>query len=244
MKKSIYFILSTLTLLTLSTACTQSTPPSETTAPIETTSENDKFAVNVTLESNSDTPNPPSLTSDTSTGTTDTSDQATTEAPQDIVEQIQLEESEAAQKEIALAEEESSKAYDEYIHSDAEEEIYLYYDKEDTNYLYFTDNADTYPTDYKINKSSISGETEALSKGNLARITFNGAIVDGELIKVYSIANQTAEDEAESLADENEEIDESEFLAELKAEGIDASTLETRVHEGVNHHEHNSERQE
>ena len=40
------------------------------------------------------------------------------------------------------------------------------------------------------------------------------------------------------------DIDESEFLAELKAEGIDASTLETRVHEGVNHHEHKSEGQE
>ena len=218
MKKSIYFIISTLTLLTLSTACTNNTPSAqESTAPVETDYD-DNFKVQVDtsklgISDSSDN------NSDTDTNAQDsTSDQDTTLETEDNRSIAEIEESvaESQREEIEL---EESKEYEAYLNSDEEYEIYLTFDKEDADYMYFSFDGDAENQEvYKVKKSNILGTVEdSLSHGEVALVLYNGAVIDdNELVKVYSIKNQTKIEQAE---------EESLFAEEAKELGISVEEL-------------------
>ena len=91
------------------------------------------------------------------------------------------------------------KEYQAYLNSDGESEIYLLYDKTKGNYLYFREYNPSSTIEFKVNKSQVQGGIEAMLRGDLARIIYNGAIIktdeEYELVKVYQIYNQSEEDD-------------------------------------------------
>ena len=250
MKINKIFLLSLISLLPLS-ACTPPTPPEAPETAIETTNpDDDKYKVSVDvsqIDKNDKNESSGNLENGKNGGDLVNAE----ETKGDDRPAWEIEES-MAESQRAEAEEEESKAYEEYINSDMEEEMYIFFDHEADGFLYFIDippeDAEGMSaTEYKIDKAGIKGETASLAKGDIARISYNGAIVDNELVKVYAVYNQTKEDEeAEAEEETEEEADEldhegksndEEFLADLKRNNIDINTLPTRHHDGSEENE-------
>jgi len=161
-----------------------------------------------------------------------------------------------AESQRAEAEEEESKAYEEYINSEEEYEIYMAYDRTEGDTLIFSEEvamSDENPDDIRtftirVPKSVVSGDIEDLSKGDMALILYNGAQItdennpnNSELIKVYSITNQTAIERAEDESYAAEERAELEKIA--KEEGISVEEYQRLYgeEEGKVHHSENPE---
>ena len=88
--------------------------------------------------------------------------------------------------------------YLKYLDSIEETEIYLIYDRTQRNCLYFDDYNTESGITFKVKVENIHGSIDTLNQGDLARITYNGAITDDyEIVRVYNIYNQSEEENGE-----------------------------------------------
>lgn len=146
------------------------------------------------------------------------SNTSTTETVVDNRTEWEVQESENAQLDESIAQEEAQE-YDEYINSDTKEEVVLTYDRTENGILIFKNTVvedagsegsegtvnSSDMTEYRVDSTKVTEGVAELNQGDLATLITNMVVDDAtnEFIKVWEVRNLTKEMEEQAIEDES-----------------------------------------